>query len=700
MPLYRRTTGPWWVPSTRARLILESLQTYGASLCLLVRLSQTWTSGIPMALPKSGERQSTRRSNNAYLSRFSPGSPSGGLTVVRAAVLVCVRINSCPTASCQGDRCPSFSGLPAIARPMTPLRQSGNGARLTARLHAKETTSMTIDVATAISRILKQEGVGWVSTFPVCRVNNALGREGVPMLMMRDDRYAVAVADAFSRITAGSRIGVCTFQGGVNAAGMQYAYAGMAQAYEDGSPVLCITDGVPAGASGNSQYDVASAMKTVSKWFGYLDKPERTPEIMRRAFTMLRSGRPGPVILAIPNATATYDETADPYRPVKGWKSAPDPADVRAAVDQLLGARNPLIYAGEGVIYAGASEDLKALAELVNVPVITTLKAKGAFPENHRLFVGVRGDQVARYLNKSDLILAVGSSLSPGRFSHAIPDAAKKTIIHCNVDELHINKMYPTAHAVIGDARLTLQALRQEVSDRTSGAGRTAGDVAAEVRAARDEALARYRQVMNSDETPINPYRVYGDLMQVLDLHNSFVTHESGNTRDQLSTVFDTLIPRGFLGWGNVSTLGFSLAAAIAAKKAFPGRATVAVTGEAGLGYMLGNLEVLLREKLGITVVHISNGGFAGYGPGFWGPGHDPFTHRVLGPDEVDMSKVIGALGFHTERVSEPAEIIPALRRALDVNTSGRPAYIEFFCCQYPVYGGWVGRGSETMPKL
>jgi acetolactate synthase-1/2/3 large subunit len=566
--------------------------------------------------------------------------------------------------------------------------------RLTARLHAKETTSMTIDVATGISRILKEEGVGWVSTFPVCRVNNALGREGVPMLMMRDDRYAVAVADAFSRITGGSRIGVCTFQGGVNAAGMQYAYAGMAQAYEDGSPVLCITDGVPAGSSGNSQYDVASAMKTVSKWFGYLDKPERTPEIMRRAFTMLRSGRPGPVILAIPNATATYDETADPYRPVKGWKSAPDPADVRAAVDQLLGARNPLIYAGEGVIYAGAAEDLKALAEFVNAPVITTLKAKGAFPENHPLFVGVRGDQVAHYLNKSDLILAIGSSLSPGRFSHGIPDPARKTIIHCNIDELHINKMYPTAHAVIGDARLTLQALRQEVSDRTSGAGRTAGDVAAEVKAARDQGLARYRQVMNSDEKPINPYRVYGDLMEVLDLKNSFVTHESGNTRDQLSTVFDTLIPRGFLGWGNVSTLGFSLAAAIAAKKAFPERASVAVTGEAGLGYMLGNLEVLLREKLGVTVVHISNGGFAGYGPGFWGPGHDPFTHRVLGPDDVDMSKVIGALGFHTERVSEPAEVIPALRRALDVNTSGRPAYIEFVCCQYPVYGQWVGRGE------
>ena len=120
--------------------------------------------------------------------------------------------------------------------------------------------------------------------------------------------------------------------------------------------------------------------------------------------------------------------------------------------------------------------------------------------------------------------------------------------------------------------------------------------------------------------------------MQVLDLKNSFVTHESGNTRDQLSTVFDTLIPRGFLGWGNVSTLGFSLAAAIAAKKAFPDRASVAVTGEAGLGYMLGNLEVLLREKLGITVVHISNGGFAGYGPASGGRDTIPSPTGCWGP--------------------------------------------------------------------
>ena len=549
---------------------------------------------------------------------------------------------------------------------------------------------MSIDVATAIARILKQEGVEWVSTFPVCRINNALGREGMPMIMMRDDRYAVALADAFSRVTGGDRIGVCTVQGGVNGAGLQYSYPGLAQAFEDNSPMLCITDGVPAGSTENTLFDVTTSLKTVTKWFGYIDRPDRVPEFMRRAFTMLRSGRPGPVVLAVPNAAGIYDETADPYAPVKGWKSAPDPSDVVTAVDLIMGAQNPLIYAGEGVIYAGASAELTAFAELVNTPVITTLKAKGAFPENHPLFVGVRGDHPIEYLEKSDVILAVGSSLSPGRFTHGIPNAPGKTIIQCNLDEFYLNRIYPTHHAVIGDARFTLQALADEVSRRTSGAGRPANGVVAEVKAARDAGLAQYREVMVSDDTPINPYRVYGDFMKVLDPYNSFVTHDSGNTRDQLSTVYDTLIPRGFLGWGNISTLGFGLAAALSAKLAFPQRQCVAVTGDAGVGYMLGNLEVPVRQNIGITVAHISNGGFAGYGPGFWGDGHDPYTHRVLGPEDLDMSRVASELGLHAERVTEPRDVIPAMQRALAANDTGQPSYIEFICSQYPIYGDWA----------
>ncbi len=546
---------------------------------------------------------------------------------------------------------------------------------------------MTIDVATGIARILKAENVPWVSTFPVSKVNNAFGREGLKLLMMRDDRYAVSVADAYSRINNGNKIGVCTFSGGINGAGAQVAYSGIAQAYEDNSPVLCIVDAVPVGAGENTRWDQAATLRGVSKWYGYIDKPERVPEYMRRAYTMLRTGRPGPVVLGIPDASATYDETVDPYVSPKGWKSLPDPEDVTAAIGALNSAKKPVLFVGEGVLYANATSELRAFAEKANMPVVTTLKAKGAFPENHSLSVGVRGDHVVKYMNEADLVFAIGASLSPGRFGHGVPDATNKTIIQCNIDEYDINRIYPTAHAIIGDARETLLALVAELGDPSS----KRPDVTAEVKAVSDGAMAQYRKVMVSDEKPINPYRVYGDLEKTLDREKSFVTHESGNTRDQLSTVYETLIPRGFLGWGNVSSLGFSFPVVTAAKLAHPDRQCVAVIGDAALSYMLGNFEVLTRLKIGLTIVHINNGGFSGYGPGFWGEGHDPFTFDVLGPEAINMTAAIENIGWQAERVTEPSEIIPALERAFAANRSNQPAYIEIIASQYPLYGDWAG---------
>jgi len=547
-----------------------------------------------------------------------------------------------------------------------------------------------IDIGTGIAKILKTEGIDWVSTFPVCKVNNAFGKEKLPMVMMRDDRYAVALADGFSRVTSGKQIGVCTVQGGVNAAGLQVAYAGLAQAYEDNTPILCITDGVPAGNSENSEFDLTSSLKSVAKWYGYIDKPERTPEFMRKAFTMLRNGKPGPVILAVPDASATYDEKIDIYEPVKTWKSSPNYDDIKTAIGLIMDSKKPIIYAGEGVLYSDATDELLEFVELSNIPVVTTLKAKGAFPENHNLSIGVRGKHTAHFINESDLILSLGSSLSPGRFSHAIPNAINKKIIVANINEDHINKIYKSSHALVGDAKLTLIELIKEIKNKTSGKGITAKISQKEIDSEKEKDNLVYKDPLKSTDKPINPYRVYNDLMKVLDGNNSFVTHESGNTRDQLSTVYETLIPRGFLGWGNVSSLGFSLPATMAAKIAYPERDCIAVTGEAGLGYMLGNLEVPVREKIGITVVHISNGGFSGYGPGFWGDGHDPYTHEVQGYDSVDMSKVLGEMGLHSERIEEPSEIIPALNRAIEANKKGIPSYIEFICIQYPVYGDWL----------
>jgi acetolactate synthase-1/2/3 large subunit len=552
---------------------------------------------------------------------------------------------------------------------------------------------MKVKAVNGFARILKAEGIPWVSCYPTSPVNNALGEEGVPILMMGEERFAVAVADAFSRVTNGKQIGTCTVMAGLNAAGIQMAFGAIAQAWEDSSPVLVIAEGVGAGATRHTHFDMAGAFKPVTKWVGEIDRAELVPDYLRRAFTHLRSGRPGPVLLLIPRDLGEYDTDEHPYTPVKGWRSGPDPDDVTEAVKALLAAKSPLLYVGEGVYYADATSELLKFAELAQVPVLTTLKAKGTFPENHPLSVGVRGSHADHFLRKCDLLFGIGTSLFPNRFSHAIPDAEQKSIVQCNVDVLDLNRSYETKHAVVGDAKLTLQALTDELAKRTGGVKKNQA-VLDEIRGAKDAFLAKFRPLLESNETPINPYRVYGDLMKVLDPKNSFITADSGNTRDQTSTVFEAQIPRGYLGWGNVSTLGFSLAGAIGAKLAYPNRQVVNITGDAGVCYMMGNFEAVARYGMGITTIHINNGGYSGYGPGFWGAGHDPYTWKVSEHGNACMSNMAKAVGFQAEDVDKPSEIIPALKRALEANAKGRPAYVEFIASHHPVHGGWVRAGS------
>ena len=547
---------------------------------------------------------------------------------------------------------------------------------------------MKIKAANGLARILKAEGIPWVSCYPTNHVNNALGEEGVPILMMGEERFAVAVADGFSRVTSGKQIGVCTVMANLNAAGIQMAYGAIAQAWEDSSPLLVIAEGVGQGGSRHTHYDMVEAFKSVTKWVGKVDRADLIPDYVRRAFTQLRSGRPGPVLLVVPRDLGEYDTDEHPYAPVKGWRTGPDPDDVKAAVKMLLAAKDPLLYVGEGVYYADATSELLQFAEAAQVPVLTTLKGKGTFPENHPLSVGVRGSLAEHFLRKADVLFSIGSSLFPNRFSHAIPDADRKSIVQCTVDTLDINRSYETAHAVIGDAKLTLQALSEELGKRGGVARKPA--LVEEIRTAKQAFMAKFRPWMESSETPINPYRVLGDLIKVLDPKNSFVTADSGNTRDQTSTVYEAHIPRGHLGWGNVSTLGFSLAGAVAAKLAYPNRQSVLVTGDAGVCYMMGNFEAVARYKIGVTVLHINNGGYSGYGPGFWGGGHDPYTWKVSDHASACMANMAKAVGFHAEDVSAPGEIIPALKRALDENAKGRPAFLEFMASHHPVHGGWV----------
>src|SRR5262252_3376713 len=231
----------------------------------------------------------------------------------------------------------------------------------------REDTFMKVKAANGFARILKSEGISWVSCYPTNHVNNALGEEGVPILMMGEERFAVAVADAYSRVTCGKQIGVCTVMANLNAAGIQMAYGAVAQAWEDSSPVLVIAEGVGPSATRHTHYDIGEAFKSVTKWVGEIGRAELVPDYLRRAFTHLRSGRPGPVLLLIPRDLGEYDEAEHPYTTVKGWRSGPDPDDVKSAIKALLAAKNALLHVGEGVLYADATAELLQFAEAAQV---------------------------------------------------------------------------------------------------------------------------------------------------------------------------------------------------------------------------------------------------------------------------------------------------------------------------------------------
>jgi len=273
---------------------------------------------------------------------------------------------------------------------------------------------------------------------------------------------------------------------------------------------------------------------------------------------------------------------------------------------------------------------------------------------------------------------------------HEIPDALNKQIIQVTNDPHDLNRDYAVDHAILGDAWLVLRQLITELDKQ--GTIKQNEELINDIENAKKVKMDKYGPLMESDEKPINPYRVYAELMKTLDLENSFVTHESGNTRDQLSTVYESIIPHGFLGWGNVTTLGYGLAGALGAKLLFSKRQVISVSGDAGVGYQMGNWETMVRYKMGITTIHINNDGFGGYGPGFWGKGHNPYTYELTPSSTQSTAKVAEALGINAERVENPDDVSSAIKRALKANKVNKPYLLEFICSKYPVFPGWIKR--------
>jgi len=528
---------------------------------------------------------------------------------------------------------------------------------------------------TAIAKILKMEGVEFVSGFPLNPIIDPVAQEGIRFIKARTERVAVNIADGFTRASNGQRIGVSAMQSGP---GIENAFSGVAQAFSDSVPILVLPMGQPRRRLVPPNINVVQSYREITKWVDSINLADRVPELMRRAFTYLRTGRPGPVMLELPRDVADeeFDDALFQYKPVKGAKAEGDPNDVRGVAKALIKAKSPIIRAGLGVLFACAWDELREFAELLQIPVFTTMSGKSAFPENHPLSLGAGGrtrpKMLMHFLKKADLVFAIGSSCSNEPYTTPIPDG--KVVMQSTIDERDINKDYRVEHAIIGDAKLVLRQLIDEVGKQIGPEGRKGSDaVAKEVKALKDEWLKEWMPKFTSNEVPINPYRVIWDLMQALDRKETIISHDSGNPRDQLVPFYESLIPGGYIGWGKTTTLGASLGLSMGAKLARPDKTVAHFMGDGAFGMVGMDFETAVRERIPILTILINNSRLGGYQQRY------PIASERYNLDLLSGSyaKVAEGLGGYAEKVEQPGDIIPAIQRAKKSLALGQPALVE-----------------------
>ena len=461
----------------------------------------------------------------------------------------------------------------------------------------------------AITEILKREGVEYLSCFPTTPIIESAAIAGIRPIVCRQERVGVGIADGYSRVTNGEPMGVFAMQFGP---GAENAYSGVATAYSDSVPLLLLPTGHPRERQGIlPHFSSLSNFAGITKYIEHINTPERTSEIMRRAFAVLRQGRAGPVVVEIPADTALEEVSEESfyYQPSRPVASQADPRDVEAAARALCQAKYPVIHAGQGVLYASATDELAELAELLQAPVTTTLLGKSAFPESHALALGsgtgVMSGPVFHFMRRSDLVFGIGCGFTKHAMSMNIP--AGKIMIQATNDPRDINKDYNIDHPIVGDAKLVLRQMI-EACREVVGTNRQGDDsVAREIKSERDGWLAQWQPKLTSNDPPINPYRVVWDFMQAIPPEDAIVTHDSGGPRDQIMPFYCSHGPRSYLGWGKSHGLGTGLGLTIGAKLASPDKVCVNFMGDAAFGMVGLNFETAVRSKAPIVTVVLNN---------------------------------------------------------------------------------------------
>ncbi|MGI9427000.1 MAG: thiamine pyrophosphate-requiring protein [Hyphomicrobiaceae bacterium] len=529
-------------------------------------------------------------------------------------------------------------------------------------------------VVEAVSEILKREGITCVIGYPVNHVLEYAAALDIRPIIVRQERVGLHMADAISRLTSGKQIGVFAMQHGP---GAENAFGGVAQAFGESVPLLVLPMGYARRlAHIHPNFNSTRSMESITKSAEPITSAREVTNVMRRAFSRLRNGRGGPVLVELPSDLLMEEFTGElNYRPVVSTRSGPDANDVARAADLLAAAKRPVIFAGQGVHYAEAWPQLKSLAELLAAPVCTSLEGKSAFPETHPLSLGAGGlampKQVRTFLDDADVIFGVGCSFTESNFCVKMPPG--KRIIHATLDAMDLNKDVEIEIGLVGDAALTLDALLVALGEHVKSP-RDAGAVAQEIKTINDAWMEEWLPKLNSDDTPLNPYRVLWELQQTVDVANTIITHDAGSPRDQITPFWKSVAPLSYIGWGKTTQLGYGLGLAMGAKLACPDKLCINVWGDAAIGFTGMDFETAVRERIPILSILLNNFSMA-IELKVMPVSTEKYRSTDISGDYAAMARAFGGYG---ERVTEPGEIAAAIRRGTEATEEGQPALLEF----------------------
>ena len=535
---------------------------------------------------------------------------------------------------------------------------------------------MELTGAQALLESLHNEGVEIIFGYPggvVLPLYDAMyADKRIKHILVRHEQGAAHAADGYARATG--RVGVCLATSGPGATNLT---TGIANANMDSIPMIAITGQATTALLGRDSFqeaDVTGITMPISKHNYLIKKVEDLPRIVKEAFHIARSGRPGPVVIDIPKDVFInkldyrYPDKVDipSYKP----RTEGHPKQIALAVKAIQAAKQPIIYAGGGVILADASRELLELAEKCNLPVTTTLMGLGAFPETHELSMGMLGMHGTAYANYAvtccDLLIGIGVRFDDRVTGHIEKFAPNAKIIHIDIDPAEIGKNVRVDIPIVGDVKKVLRALLDKVGPKEKHQQWV--EMIAEWK-------KKYPLSYKMDSEVIKPQYVIEQTRELAGERDTIIVTEVGQNQMWSALFYKFTKPRSWVSSGGLGTMGFGLPAANGAQFGRPDALVIDFAGDGSIQMNIQELTTAVNNKLPIKIFVLDNSflGMVRQWQELIYDRHYSHTNLCNNPDLVKIAEAYGAVGM---RVTKPSEVRAAIEKAFAIND--RPVLVDF----------------------